>query len=350
VFAHCTSPCWAWLVLALLLNGCGATEAEPEPRQKPGSASTELSVSQTTPERPVATFFSTVGANFLVWVGMDHRINVVQQNPNTGLWDKDKRTLPDTVRDSGGITVAEFKGRLFIGWNGTDARLNVISSADGLTWDQKLTLTNQNLSDRGPSLAAHGGKLFLAFTGRNDALFLSSLDGLPGSVFSPGVASLGQHSKNGPWLVSFSGHLLVSWTGTDKQLNIQEVNPLTLGPQMVAAIPESSNRGSSIVGVGSELVLGWTGTDERLNFAPIEECALLSLLRQGGGSLAKTTLSDTSERGAVLANIGGSTAIVWVGTDNRVNITEHVHEAAPDTDPDSSASCGASGKIHVVPK
>jgi hypothetical protein len=308
--------------------------------------------SERTPERPVGTFFSTTGTRFLAWIGTDHHISLMQGTANDG-WGSKQTLTNETVLTSAGISLAEFNGRLFLAWTGLDHRLNVRSSADGTTWLDSDKLILPSTSDRGPALASHGGKLYLAYTGPVGYLYMSSFDGTPGTSFSPyQVLSTSIATENGPSLTSFSGQLLVGWTGKDNQLNIGELSSNHLSVGRTVTIPEETDRGVSILGFGSELLVAWKGTDlgHHLNLAAIDECSVDRMLRGAPAPLSKTTLADFSDRGPNLVNYNGSAAMLWKGqNDQEVVVSEHIREITPDADPSSSLACSSTGKGHAVP-
>ena len=312
------------------------------------SVSSEIIVNgQTTGDRPVGTFFSATGKKYLSWAGTDdhRRINLLTSDSDD-VWGSEQ-TLGESVLDGAGIALAEFNGRLYLAWTGTDTHINLLSSDDGVSWGQKITFGTR--SDHGPALASLGGQLYIAHTGEDNHLFIQSSP--DGSSFT-GTSNLGELSDYGPSLTGFSGHLLIGWTGLDDELNVMEVNPSGLNTLDKLTLPETSDEGTWIQELGDELLIAWRGSDnEHLNFAPITECDLLEMLVQHGGSVAprKTILGDTSEVGPSLADFNGSAAIIWRGTDDHVNVHEHIREAVPDPDPNNSDLCFGSGHEHPVP-
>src|SRR5579859_7082710 len=78
--------------------------------------------------------------------------------------------------------LATFNGRLFIAWKGNgNFHLNVMSSHDGVTFDHATKITFDEFTPVGPALAAFDGRLFLAWTGTDEFALLnvmSSADGV----------------------------------------------------------------------------------------------------------------------------------------------------------------------------
>jgi hypothetical protein len=64
-------------------------------------------------------------------------------------------------------------GRLWISWAGTDGRLNLMSSADGVTFDHKVVLDERTSAQ--PALAVHNGRLAIAWTGGGNKINVATL-------------------------------------------------------------------------------------------------------------------------------------------------------------------------------
>jgi hypothetical protein len=123
--------------------------------------------------------------------------------------------------------LAEFNGRLYMAWTGTDGagHLNVMSSADGRTWDPASKRILPELSMAGPTLAAYAGRLYIAWTGVDGDGTLSLMASMDGETFNLVSRDLGQHSIDGsPSLASGNDinqqneFLFIGWTerGTNK--------------------------------------------------------------------------------------------------------------------------------------
>jgi hypothetical protein len=135
--------------------------------------------------------------------------------------------LAETSR--GAPAIAHFQGRLYIAWCGTnpDENLNLMSSADGSKFDNKVTLGES--SSMGPALAVWADRLYMAWRGKDDAHSLnviSSADGknfdqkmtFPyGTLFSPSLI-FGPGPTYGSANVQFSLWLL--WTADDPQRHL----------------------------------------------------------------------------------------------------------------------------------
>jgi len=87
-----------------------------------------------------------------------------------GFDDLEGRQLLSTLPETSYLApaIANFNGKIYIAWTGTDGRLNVESSSDGTTFGNQVIL-NQT-SNAGPALASFGGDLDIAWTGTDGRL------------------------------------------------------------------------------------------------------------------------------------------------------------------------------------
>ena len=72
--------------------------------------------------------------------------------------------LDETSRT--GPAIAEHNGRMYMAWTGTDNKLNVMQSRDGVDWGAKIRLDEE--SDHPPALVSNGRYLFMAWIGRGN--------------------------------------------------------------------------------------------------------------------------------------------------------------------------------------
>ena len=82
------------------------------------------------------------GNLYVAWLGTDHRLNVARYNPADPTHLANKVTLREYSNNA--PSIATFNsgtptGRLYLSWKGTDGHLNIISSADGSTFNTKVT-------------------------------------------------------------------------------------------------------------------------------------------------------------------------------------------------------------------
>ncbi len=64
-------------------------------------------------------------------------------------------------------------GRVWMAWTGSDRRINLMSSVDGTTFDQKVVLDERTSAQ--PALVSHNGRLVLAWTGGGDKVNIATL-------------------------------------------------------------------------------------------------------------------------------------------------------------------------------
>jgi hypothetical protein len=168
---------------------------------------------------------------------------------------------------AGSPALAYFQSRLYLAWTGCDAsrHLNIESSTDGVTWGNKVTLTDTAKSGTGPALAVFHNHLYVVWAGTDSPSHMHI-------GYFQGNSALANHT----WLADSTGY--------------------------TPALAYYSANGLSY------LYLAWTGTDSahHLNF---EDSA------DGITFTHKVTLTDTSARGPSLAVFNGRLYADWVGTD-----------------------------------
>jgi hypothetical protein len=72
-----------------------------------------------------------------------------------------------------GSALVSHTGRLWVAWVGTDRRINLMSSADGVTFDQKVVLDERSSAQ--PALTVHGGRLVLSWTGGGNKINVATV-------------------------------------------------------------------------------------------------------------------------------------------------------------------------------
>jgi hypothetical protein len=118
-------------------------------------------------------------------------------------------TLTDTTELA--PSIAYFNNQLYIAWTGTDGRLNIMSSPDGITFGNKVTLEEK--SKTGPSIASSNNKLYIAWTGTDSHLNVrSSSDGM--TFLDNDKVTLEERSFYnglGPSIATFDNRLYIAW-------------------------------------------------------------------------------------------------------------------------------------------
>jgi hypothetical protein len=129
-----------------------------------------------------------------------------------------------------GPALCQFGDRLYIAWTGTDsaARLNVMSSADGLKFDKTTKVTLPESSEYEPALATDGDELYLAWVGTDPQHQLNLISSSDGVTFRrEDKYILGQSSIASPALVAdVSGFKYMAWTGPDKHIRVGQLGPV----------------------------------------------------------------------------------------------------------------------------
>ena len=169
------------------------------------------------------------------------------------------------------------KDRLFLAWKGSNNALNLMfSDDDQKTFSGKRTFADS--SDHAPALASHNGRLFLAWKGFGNqnlnvakvALFTSptgafGIEGLEDKVV------LGDTSKRGPALASHNGRLFLAWKGaSDDALNLMFSDDNGATFRGKRTFGEFSDHGPALASHNEQLFLAWKGSgNEKLNVAKV---------------------------------------------------------------------------------
>jgi hypothetical protein len=244
---------------------------------------------------------------------------------------RDKVTLADN--SSVGPALSAGPGGLYLGWTGTDNRLNLLKSADGRTFGGKRTLGDT--SDLGPALAGDGGQLFLAWIGRDGDGHLNVMRSSDGQTFgrlaesrggAPAVIPFPETSDTAVGLAVGGGKVFIAWRGVgNRQINIMwaATTALSFSDADKTTLAETTNVPPALTFTGNGLFLSWTGDDGRLNVAPVNTTAAHAV------SLGtKKTIGDTAVSGPALVGFprAGASApdleLFWGGTDgdNTLNV------------------------------
>lgn len=267
-----------------------------------GARTSKVTLRDTSIATPAFSTFNDRG--FIAWTGTNAQRNLnVMRTDNLRVY-YGKVILGETSLSAPSTTV--FNGRLYIAWRGVgNNRLNVMSSADGISWSNKVTLNETTFFK--PALGVYKNNLVLSWTGTDAARRLNIIQSTNGTTWSNKLTLL-DTSIEGPDLATMGNNLLLTWTGTDAahRVNVMAFNgsnwfnKITLG--------ETSFVGPTIENIGGRIMLGWTGTDSfnRLN-------TLVST--NGLNFFGKVTYSDTSFFGPCVSAFRAMPAIVWTGKD-----------------------------------
>ncbi len=237
-----------------------------------------------------------------------------------------KVTLGETSIDAPAFfsTSGAFQGTPYstvIAWTGTDQRLNVMTSTDGLHYGHKITL-NEFAAVSPSVVQLSNGAVVLAWigSGTDTAHHVNVLYNVYGTQKK---VTLTQTSIGTPALAVFkgsqtlNGNLTLAWTGTDPNhsLNVMGIlltsDAFGLGPKNVLS-RFSSNAGPSLQMIGNAVVLGWATKTTHLNFASSSDGATFTSALGDGlvqlSTAAPVMYFHESEGGP-------SYWIAWTGTD-----------------------------------
>jgi Putative serine esterase (DUF676) len=212
-------------------------------------------------------------------------------------------------------SMATFNNQLYVGWAGTDTHLNLMSSSNGTSFGNVITMSDT--SGQGPSLAGFNSSLVIAWSGTDSAhhIYVVSYNG---SSFVNHTA-LADSTTFAPAIAAFNGKLYLAWVGTDAShhLNVESStdgvnfgNKVTLSATAFAA--------PALNGFNGSLNLAWTGTDSSHH---------LNIVASTNGTTfpSATVLSDTSLSAPALTHNNGFLDLAWTGINNsRLNIESSV--------------------------
>jgi hypothetical protein len=224
-----------------------------------------------------------------------------------------------------GPALASHLGRLFLAWKGGgNDNLNLMASDDdGGTFPVKKTFADA--TDNPPALARHGQRLLLAWKGSGNEnlnvakviLFANTTGGF-GIEGLEDKVTLGETSNRGPSLASHAGRLFLAWKGANNDaLNLTFSDDGGLTFRGKVTLGETSEEAPALASHGGRLFLAWRGSgNENLTVAKV---ALLSSTVGGFGIEGledKVTLGETSPQSPALASHAGRLFLAWKGSGN----------------------------------
>jgi hypothetical protein len=199
---------------------------------------------------------------YVAWLGTDHRLNLGRYNPADPTHLANKVTLSESSPNA--PSIAAFQSRLYLSWRGSDGHLNIISSADAIHFDTKVTygitvrtspsLVNADMffyvfwEDTSASSSIVVGRYDPAQPANLSVVVTTSTSQLPVGVSKAPVAA---PDVVVAWRTASDPHILLGIFEGDSILH----NPVTTA--------ETTSYGPAL----SEPFLGWTGTDpaQRVN-------------------------------------------------------------------------------------
>jgi hypothetical protein len=166
-----------------------------------------------------------------------------------------------------GPALAVLDNKLYLGWTGTDTRLNTLLSTDGKNFGGKQTLSETSFQS--PALIAFAGKLRLGWTGTDQRLNIAMVDGC-------GKVTLNETSAVGPAFAVAGNRLILGWTGTNGHLNWNSSSDgATFPAQSKVTSSETSSQAPALLAEPqANVLIYWTGTNAQLNFMVAEGAAV----------------------------------------------------------------------------
>lgn len=196
---------------------------------------------------PALAFFNNT--LFLAWTGLDkkHHINVTafSVSPTGDLAEFAKIVLDVEGSEEAGPALAATSDKLYLAWQDKHEHINVFSSSDGKTFQNKRTLPERSPETATPGIVYGNNTLYISWIGTNDKLnIITSTDG---------ATWAGKHTihekSTGTGVAGIAygnGTLFLDWSSRDHQHHIDvigyKVDGITDGslPEGVKAVLEES--------------------------------------------------------------------------------------------------------------
>jgi hypothetical protein len=251
----------------------------------------------------------------LAFSGTDRRINIEVSTDGMSFGGKvtlDERTLGEpaiVLAANGNVQQADY-----VAWTGTDGRINVAKLGPNWTIVNHVPLNEH--SDNNSALAMTGnGTLVLAWAGApNQELNVAvSTDG--GKSFPDKLTLEKQHSALGPWIANIDGKLYLLWRGTNNDYpNIAQITSLSpISVDFPTPInTEHCNTHPSLASAG-QLVLAWTGTDK---YTKVNVAAA----RSGLDFRDHVVFDEASVATPMLCRYKETLYMAWTGTERSINV------------------------------
>jgi hypothetical protein len=164
---------------------------------------------------------------YVAWTGTDHRLNV--ESSSNGVNFGNKVTLPES--SDAGPALTGFGSDLEIAWAGTDKdhHLNVESSSNGVNFGNKVSLRETNIARRSgvqpaPALASFSGGLYIAWKGTDERLNVEASNN--GVTFAGKSIYSRSAEDTGPELADVGGSLDMAWTSDTNPHVVHQVTTI----------------------------------------------------------------------------------------------------------------------------
>lgn len=241
-----------------------------------------------------------------------------------------------------GPALASLEGALYCAWTEPDKRLCVAVSRDeGETFGHPNVVLDAKTAD-GPALLAYGGKLRLFFSdaASGQIAVSESVNGADWSV----PKTLPMKSDHAPALAAFAGKLFLAWTEKDETSSVSIVaspdgESWDAPKTSFATHPRRhSAKGPALLASGGRLTLGWIGPREANGYAwfsglyanllddyyrdYFRSFVQWTSTPDGYTWSVERTLDERSEHAPAMAALGDRIFVAWTGVDgdNLVNV------------------------------
>lgn len=219
----------------------------------------------------------------------------------------------DKVTDST-PALAVFNGKLFLAFKGTDGRLSVASSTDGLTFGTSTVLNNYSAS--GPGLAAFDGSLYIAWADTNSGNKINYMNSTDGVTWGNKTLFGDEVGDGSPALAGSSSQLLIAWNGTDSERKIH------IGCIVCTSLSYGTKK---VFSPGTEYDVGLAAIND--NFFLVanrsDEVSILSSSAASPLSLNTQQSTDTTLRGPAIVGSDGFAYVGWVGSGYKLNLGQY---------------------------
>lgn len=213
-----------------------------------------------------------------------------------------------------GCSLASFQGRLYVAFTGTNNAISIVSSIDGSNWDRRVQ--SPNTSSASPQLAVFGTKLYLVFTGTDGVVYIRGYDG--NTTFNPQI-SLGQSPTTiGPAVAAYNNKIYVAIREQASNLidlasmNIDANNNLINFSPFASLSGTSSLSAPALTSVNGLLDVGWRGLDSHMY--------VYGITGAGGSPVSVDSFSDITSAAPAISSINNQLVWAWSGTGNPGNL------------------------------
>jgi hypothetical protein len=204
---------------------------------------------------------------YIAWTGNDpgHTINLMSASwIDLSSWGG---KLQLSEYSPYGPALAYGNGYLFIAWAGTDNRINIRRSSDGVTWNDSDKVILQQWTIDSPSLAFVNNTLYLLFRSSSSDQFFIMTSTDSGKSFSDFTTIPNQTTDYTPAMTLDGNDLVLAWRDSTSPHNINILradnsssNPLnSFGTQ--AVFPDTSNGSVALTTNLGKTYIAWAGTD-----------------------------------------------------------------------------------------